>query len=236
MDDVRSIERKQYSEQTPADLINLLYWGSRDTWKEIFEELEARGADLKGEAKKYADQMIKWAEVERDRQYVEADKRARSERFRADERTCDKRDMANAFYHEVCRGRDRRDRDAGCPSEGIHSRPLQRWSKQDREGRWSRRFYDLVVRHVGDLGGRDLLSEAQLSLIRRAASIECELERLDAMLSQGAPVDLTEYGRAASHLRRLFETIGLKRVSRDVTPTLAEIAAEIEAERCEGVT
>ena len=62
-----------------------------------------------------------------------------------------------------------------------------------------------------------MLSDAQLSLIRRAASIECELERLDAMLSTGAEVSLDSYGRAASHLRRLFETLGLKRVPRDVT-------------------
>jgi hypothetical protein len=46
----------------------------------------------------------------------------------------------------------------------------------------------------------DLLSEAQLSLNRRAASIECELERLDALLSRGAEVDL-------AHLRRLFEVL-----------------------------
>jgi hypothetical protein len=57
----------------------------------------------------------------------------------------------------------------------------------------------------------------QLSLIRRAASIECELERLDAMLSTGAEVNLDAYGRAASHLRRLFETLGVGRKARDVT-------------------
>jgi hypothetical protein len=33
---------------------------------------------------------------------------------------------------------------------------------------WSRRFHDLVLGHVSDLGGADLLSEAQFSLIRRA--------------------------------------------------------------------
>jgi hypothetical protein len=96
---------------------------------------------------------------------------------------------------------------------------------------WSRRFHDLVLGHVGDLGGADLLSEAQFSLIRRAAAIECELERLDARLSAGEPVDLDSYGRCAGHLRRLFETIGVERRSRDVTPSLADIAAEIHAAR-----
>jgi hypothetical protein len=38
------------------------------------------------------------------------------------------------------------------------------------------------------------------------------------MLSTGAEVDLDAYGRASSHLRRLFETIGVERKARDVTP------------------
>jgi hypothetical protein len=87
---------------------------------------------------------------------------------------------------------------------------------------WARRYYDLVAGHVADLGGRPALSEAQFSLVRRAASIECELERLDAALSAGQAVDLDSYGRATSHLRRLFETLGLRRVAHDVSNTLHE--------------
>jgi hypothetical protein len=64
------------------------------------------------------------------------------------------------------------------------------------------------------------LSEAQFSLIRRAAAIECELERLDARLSLGEPVDMDSYARVAGHLRRLFETLGLERRPRDVVPDL----------------
>ena len=87
----------------------------------------------------------------------------------------------------------------------------------DPHSAWSRRYHDLVVGHCNDIGpGPDLLSEAQLSLIRRAASIECELERLDAMLSAGAEVNLDAYGRASSHLRRLFETLGIERKARPV--------------------
>jgi hypothetical protein len=106
----------------------------------------------------------------------------------------------------------------------------------DPNSAWSRRFHDLVLGHVSDLGGADLLSEAQFSLIRRAAAIECELERLDARLSVGELVDLDSYGRCAGHLRRLFETLGVERKARDVTPTLHEIAAGIEARKREGDT
>jgi hypothetical protein len=85
---------------------------------------------------------------------------------------------------------------------------------------WSRRFSDLVLGHVSDAGGFDLLSGAQLSLIKRCAAIECELERLDARLSLGELVDLDSYGRCAGHLRRLFETLGVERKPRDVTNLL----------------
>jgi hypothetical protein len=96
----------------------------------------------------------------------------------------------------------------------------------DANSAWSRRFHDLVVGHVADLGGADLLSEAQFSLIRRAAAIECELERLDARLSLGDPVDMDSYARVAGHLRRMFETLGLERKPRDVTPSLDDLLRE----------
>jgi hypothetical protein len=43
------------------------------------------------------------------------------------------------------------------------------------------------------------------------------------MLSTGAKVDLDAYGRASSHLRRLFETIGVERRAKTVTPDGVEI-------------
>ena len=89
----------------------------------------------------------------------------------------------------------------------------------DPNSAWSRRFYDLCSHHIQDISrglGRNVLSEAQLSLIRRACSLECELERLDALLSLGEAVNLNEYGRATSHLRRLFEVLGVERKPRDL--------------------
>ena len=62
-----------------------------------------------------------------------------------------------------------------------------------------------------------MLSEAQFSLIRRASAIECELEVLEGRLSRGEQVDLDSYGRGASHLRRILETLGLERHAIDVT-------------------
>jgi hypothetical protein len=116
-------------------------------------------------------------------------------------------------------GRSRAPSRAKRPRSAITS-GRQLFIDGDSNSAWSRRFHDLVVGHVADLGGADLLSEAQFSLIRRAAAIETELERLDAMLSRGDAVDMDCYARVAGHLRRLFETLGLKRVPHDVTPDL----------------
>ena len=96
----------------------------------------------------------------------------------------------------------------------------------DGNSAWSRRYRDLIVGHISDMGGRDMLSEAQLSLIKRASAIELELEQMEGRLSKGAQVDLDTFTRAASHLRRLLETLGLRRQARDVTPSLTDILRE----------
>jgi hypothetical protein len=86
----------------------------------------------------------------------------------------------------------------------------------DGNSRWARRYRDLIAAHCQDLGGVDLLSEAQLSLIKRASAIELELEQAEGRLSMGEQVDLDSFGRATSHLRRLFEALGIARKCRDV--------------------
>ena len=98
----------------------------------------------------------------------------------------------------------------------------------DSNSAWARRYADLLVGHVADAGGRDMVSEAKLSLIRRAAAMECEIERLEAKLSRDENVDLDVFGRAASHLRRLFEVIGIERRPRDVTEHPNYLAVEYE--------
>jgi hypothetical protein len=88
-----------------------------------------------------------------------------------------------------------------------------------------RRLKDLIGGHVADLGGRDLISEAEFCLVRRAAILTLELELLEAKFeaNDGAEVaELECYQRVASSLRRLLESLGLQRRQRDVTPTLEQ--------------
>jgi hypothetical protein len=88
---------------------------------------------------------------------------------------------------------------------------------------WGRRFYDLCASHAADAGGPETLSEAQISLIRRASALEVTLEMLEKDMAEGRDVDLDQYSRSAGHLRRILEAIGIKRVAKDVTPTLRSI-------------
>ncbi len=99
----------------------------------------------------------------------------------------------------------------------------------DGRSTWARRYRDLVALHAEDMGGMETLSQAQLALIRRAATIEVELERREAILANGGSVDLDEFNRAAGGLRRLLESVGLERKPRDVTPTLQDIIRQHES-------
>ena len=98
----------------------------------------------------------------------------------------------------------------------------------DGRSPWARRWRDLIELHAGDLGGIDVLSEAQFSLIKRAATIEVELELSEGRMSMGEEVDLDIFTRSVSHLRRILETLGIERRPRDITPTLREYLAAVQ--------
>src|SRR5262249_50450950 len=72
----------------------------------------------------------------------------------------------------------------------------------DGRSAWSKRWADLIYAHATDLGRPELLSEAQISIIRRASAMECELERQEGRMSMGEAVDIEVYARLASRLCR----------------------------------
>ncbi len=88
----------------------------------------------------------------------------------------------------------------------------------------------MIHARASDLGGTDALSEAQLSLIKRAATMECELEAMEGKLSMGEEISLDLYTRTAGHLRRYCETLGIERVARDVTPSSVSAYLEGKAQ------
>jgi hypothetical protein len=86
----------------------------------------------------------------------------------------------------------------------------------------ARRFRDLIQSYTNDLGGPDMISEGQLQLIRRAAALSIMSEAIEADLARDLDFDVNTYGQICDRLRRVVETLGLKRQARDVTPSLAQ--------------
>ena len=89
----------------------------------------------------------------------------------------------------------------------------------DARGRWPRRCRDLIQAHLSDLGGLSECSQAEQSIIRRASVLTTELEQLEVLFAQAGQAterQLDLYGRTASTLRRLLESIGLQRRSKRV--------------------
>src|SRR5262245_27698100 len=91
----------------------------------------------------------------------------------------------------------------------------------DGRSTWVRRLRDLIGLNVADLGGEGAGSAAELSIVRRAATLTVELERLEAKFAtagQAEAGELALYTTTSNTLKRLLEAVGLRRRPRDVTP------------------
>jgi hypothetical protein len=96
----------------------------------------------------------------------------------------------------------------------------------DGRSAWVRRCKDVIAAITSDLGGSMNCSFAELSIVRRASVLIVELEMLEAKfaaLGQANQVDLDAYIRGSGCLRRLLESVGMKRRLIDRTPTLSDI-------------
>ena len=102
----------------------------------------------------------------------------------------------------------------------------------DLRSTWARRMRDLIELHVDDIGGVEVTSEAQRSLIRRIAVLEVEAEYLETEFAKrsasGKQYDL--YLRVVGVLKRLYELVGIERVARDVTPSLQDYLAATQGQ------
>ena len=101
----------------------------------------------------------------------------------------------------------------------------------DRRTRPYRRFEAIRGAVLADMGGAENVSEIQHQLVAKFATLALQLEAMEAAAIEGNEIDLDLFGRCAGHLRRIAEALGMRRAPRDVTPSLADIADEIERER-----
>jgi hypothetical protein len=69
-------------------------------------------------------------------------------------------------------------------------------AEADGRSVWTRRWRDLVIAHLVDLGGEEIASAAQVALARQAATLEIELEKQEAIPacpSQAMELFLTDH-------------------------------------------
>lgn len=91
---------------------------------------------------------------------------------------------------------------------------------------WTRRLRDLLEAHVADLGGWDIISNAEMALVRRCATLIVECERRETEFAQTGFADdvaFAIYQTAVNTLRRCLESLGLQRRAKDVSPSLHDI-------------
>ena len=82
---------------------------------------------------------------------------------------------------------------------------------------WVRRCKDLIADYKSDIPDASI---AERSLLRRACLLTVELERFESKFANAGGAsdwDLDLYQRTAGNLRRLLESVGLKRRQKDVT-------------------
>jgi hypothetical protein len=103
----------------------------------------------------------------------------------------------------------------------------------DLDGRTgaAKRVRELVRAIESDLGGSDHLSATQRQLVQRAAVLSAIAEDFEVRWALGQEVDVGTHVTLINSLRRVYETIGLERVARDVGFTIDDLAAEFAAER-----
>lgn len=96
----------------------------------------------------------------------------------------------------------------------------------------ARRQFDAIAKGIAaDLGGEDLLSTVEQHLVDAFAGAAVHVHDLNARLLRGDKVDILAHSQAVSMMVRVASRIGLKRVARDITPRLDDIARDIAAER-----
>ena len=105
--------------------------------------------------------------------------------------------------------------------------------RSDKRGPVARRFRDIAAIISADLGGFQDLSEAQRQIIRRISSMSVWCESQEAKMADGEEIDIDRFQRSSNSLRRLCESIGLKRVAKDISNVIdyaADRATEQEGD------
>lgn len=89
--------------------------------------------------------------------------------------------------------------------------------KLDARYKATKAVFELERQMSDDLGGESELSAAQRALCRRAAVLAAVIENEEARWCSGEAIDLPQVLAAVNCLRRVLETLGIKRQARRVS-------------------
>jgi hypothetical protein len=84
----------------------------------------------------------------------------------------------------------------------------------------------LITAIESDLGGADQLSAAERQIVQHAAVVGAMLADFEVRYLAGKRIDTSEYGFLVGVQHRLFSLVGLRRRSKDITPSLDQVLAE----------
>lgn len=84
----------------------------------------------------------------------------------------------------------------------------------------ARRYKDIIRDLSDDLGGYETLTTAQVQLVRTAAGLIVMREQCETAALNSQSVDINTFIKITNALNRILSTLGLKRTSRDRTPSL----------------
>ena len=98
----------------------------------------------------------------------------------------------------------------------------------------ARRYKDVAMSLADDLGGAAGLTEAQRALVRQAAAMIVQSEKLQGAMLRGEEVSDEQMTRVANSLARTLSRLGIrKRADRKLS--VPEYLAQRDAQRAQGV-
>jgi hypothetical protein len=95
----------------------------------------------------------------------------------------------------------------------------------------SARFFGRMVRAIeSDLGGRRGLSRIQTELVHAFCGAATAVNYLNrqVILGEGSEIDFSGFAVLASTMLRIGSKLGLRRIPRDVTPTVTDYLASLK--------
>jgi hypothetical protein len=119
------------------------------------------------------------------------------------------------------------------PAKAHHRTRPQLLTRAQLDGRTNaaKVFDQLVTDIEADLGGHNQLSTIETALIEAFAGAAVTLQHLNTQLALGQEIDLSQHAQAVSAMVRVAAKLGLRRRTKDITPTLSEYLAELRANK-----